>query len=99
MDYARLKKSTLQPADLNSYRPISQLPFAPKLVERAVASHFVHHCDKHRLLPNEHNSSEAIRYMQHAHHIPRRKRHLDRLSCFWQDSLYVTDRRTTLLGR
>jgi len=34
---AQLKKSTLDPADLNSYRPISQLLFASKLVERAVA--------------------------------------------------------------
>jgi len=34
---ARLKKSTLDPADLNSYRSMSQLPFASKLVERAVA--------------------------------------------------------------
>jgi len=48
---ATLKKSTLDPADLNSYRPISQLPFASKLVERAVASRFVHHCDEHGLLP------------------------------------------------
>jgi len=45
---ARLKKSTLDPADLNSYRP---LPFASKLAERAVASRFVHHCDEHGLLP------------------------------------------------
>ena len=48
---ARFKKSTLDPADLNSYRPISQLPFASKLVERAAASRFVHHCDEHGLLP------------------------------------------------
>ena len=48
---ARLKKSTLDPADLNSYRPISQLPFASKLVERSAASRFVHHCDEHGLLP------------------------------------------------
>ena len=47
---ARLKKSTLDPADLSFYRRISQLPFASKLVERAVASRFVHHCDEHGLL-------------------------------------------------
>jgi len=32
----------MDPADLSSYRPISQLPFESKLVERAVASRFVH---------------------------------------------------------
>ena len=48
---ARLKKPQLDPADTNSYRPISQLLFASKLVERAVATRFVRHCTQNRLLP------------------------------------------------
>jgi len=57
---ARLKKSTLDATDLSSYRPISQLPFASKLVERAAASCFVHHSDEHRLLPAR--QSAYLRY-------------------------------------
>jgi len=49
---ARLKKSTLDPADLKFCCPISQIPFASNLVERAAASRFVHHCDEHGLLPD-----------------------------------------------
>jgi len=48
---ARLKKPQLDPADTNSYRPISQLSFASKLVERAVATRFVQHCTQNSLLP------------------------------------------------
>ena len=47
---ARLKKPTLDPADPNSFRPISQLSFVSKLVERAVAVRFVYHCDENGLL-------------------------------------------------
>jgi len=38
---ARLKKPTLDPTDLNSYRPISSLSFISKLIERSVAACFV----------------------------------------------------------
>jgi len=48
---ARLKKPTLDPDDLNSYRPISNLSFVSKFVERAVAGHLVQHCKEHHLLP------------------------------------------------
>ena len=48
---ARLKKPTLDPDDLNSYRPISNLSFVSKFVERAVAGRFVRHCEEHHLLP------------------------------------------------
>ena len=48
---ARLKKPQLDPADTNSYRTISQLSFASKLVERAVATRFVQHCTQNSLLP------------------------------------------------
>ena len=48
---ARLKKPTLDPDDLNSYRPISNLSFVSKFVERAVAGRFVRHCEEHHLHP------------------------------------------------
>ena len=48
---ARLKKQSLNPDDLNSFRPISNLSFISKLVERAVANQFVFHCDANGLLP------------------------------------------------
>ena len=62
---ARLKKPTLDPADPNSFRPISQLSFVSKLVERAVAVRFVNHCDQNGLLPvrqsayRRHHSTET----------------------------------------
>jgi len=62
---ARLKKPTLDPADPNSFRPISQLSFVSKLVERAVAVRFVIHCDQNGLLPvrqsayRRHHSTET----------------------------------------
>jgi len=49
---ARLKKPTLDPSDLNSYRPISNLSFTSKLVERCVAARFVAHCKQNRLFPD-----------------------------------------------
>ena len=47
-----LKKPSLNPDDLNSVRPISNLSFwSSKLVERAVASQFIEHCNTNYLLP------------------------------------------------
>jgi len=46
-----LKKPKLDPDDLNSYRPISNLTFTSKLVERVVAARFMKHVDDHTLLP------------------------------------------------
>ena len=47
----RLKKPTLNPDDLGSYRPISNLSFISKTVERVVAARFTEHADLHHLLP------------------------------------------------
>ena len=47
---AHRKKPTLDPADPNSFRPISELSFVSKLVERAVAVRFVKHCEQNSLL-------------------------------------------------
>ena len=68
---ARLKKSTLDPADVNSYRPISQLSFVSKMVERAIAKRFVQHCDQNSLLPAKqsaylrHHSTETAVLIVH----------------------------------
>ena len=46
----RLKKP-LNPDDLNSYRPISNLNFISKTIERVVAVKFNEHADANNLLP------------------------------------------------
>ena len=68
---ARLKKTTMDPDDLNSYRPISNLSFASKLVERSVAACFVKHCDQIHLFPirqsafRRHHSTETAVLIVH----------------------------------
>ena len=47
-----LKKPTLDVDDLSSYRPISNLSFISKTVERVVAARLLHHVDSHQLLPD-----------------------------------------------
>jgi len=46
---ARLMKNMLSPDYMNSYRPISNLSFKSKLVERPVASRLVGHCESNSL--------------------------------------------------
>ena len=46
-----LKKATLDPDDPASYRPISNLSFASKVVERVVDARLTKHATKHQLLP------------------------------------------------
>lgn len=61
----RLKKSTLDPDDLNSYRPISNLTFLSKVVERVAAVRLRRHVESERLLPDRqsayrpHHSTET----------------------------------------
>src|SRR5664279_3496894 len=63
--FPRLKKSTLDADDVNSYRPISNLSFASKLVERVVASRFTAHAEHNKLFPlrqsayRRHHSTES----------------------------------------
>ena len=47
----RLKKSTLDADDLNSYWPISNLTFLSKTIERVMATRFNEHADANDLLP------------------------------------------------
>ena len=41
-----LKKSTLDPNDVSSYRPISNLPYISKFIERVVVSRLSHHTSR-----------------------------------------------------
>ena len=61
----------MDPGDLNSYRPISNLSFSSKLVERSVAARFVKHCDQKHLFPvrqsafRRHHSTETAVLIVH----------------------------------
>ena len=55
----RLKKPTLDPAELCSYRPISNLSFISKTVERVVAARFSEHIETERLLPSRQSAYRA----------------------------------------
>ena len=46
-----LKKPTLDPSDLASYRPISNLSFISKTLERLVSQRLTNHMDEYTLLP------------------------------------------------
>ena len=46
-----LKKPTLDPDEASSYRPISNLPYLSKLIERVVVSRFAEHSATYSLLP------------------------------------------------
>lgn len=61
-----LKKPNLDPFDLASYRPISNLSFVSKLIERLVMVRLNHHNAAHQLLParqsayKQHHSTETV---------------------------------------
>jgi len=48
----RLKKASLDPADVKSYRPISNLPVLSKTLERLVAHQLIEHLNFWSLLPD-----------------------------------------------
>jgi len=54
-----LKKPTLDPSDLASYRPISNLSFVSKTLERLVSRRLTEHTDKHSLLPSTQSAYRA----------------------------------------
>jgi len=60
-----LKKPSLDADDLNSYRPISNLSFVSKLVERVTPCRFIDHAEQNKLLPvkesayRRHHSTES----------------------------------------
>lgn len=47
----RVKKPGMDPASLSSYRPISNLSFLSKLVERVATARFVRHAEDNKLFP------------------------------------------------
>ena len=47
-----LKKTSLDPESLKNYRPISNLPFLGKVIERVVCSQFMSYVAKNSLLPS-----------------------------------------------
>jgi Reverse transcriptase (RNA-dependent DNA polymerase) len=55
----RLKKPTLNPADLSSYRPISYLSFISKTVERAIAARSSNHVEAKHLVPSSRLAYQA----------------------------------------
>jgi len=50
--HPRLKKPSLDASDLNSYRPISNLSFLSKLMERVVANRYTAHAENNSLFPD-----------------------------------------------
>ena len=54
-----LKKSDLDPDNLGNYRPVSNLPFLGKLIEKCAADQFVAHLEDNNLLPS---SQSAYRH-------------------------------------
>jgi hypothetical protein len=63
--FPRLKNSSLNADDLNSYRQILNLSFVLKLVERVPARRFVDHAEQNKLFPvkqsayRRHHSTES----------------------------------------
>jgi len=61
----RLKKPSLDSNDINSYRPVSNLSFISKLVEKVVATRFTEHAECNNLFPprqsayRRHHSTET----------------------------------------
>ena len=66
-----LKKSNLNPNDLKNYRPISNLSFLSKLIERVIAARLSSHLSSHNLMSKLqsayrkfHSSETALLYVQ-----------------------------------
>ena len=55
-----LKKSTLDPDDVSSYRPISNLPYISKFIERVVVSRLSHHMSTFNLLPAQQSAYRSF---------------------------------------
>ena len=62
----RLKKINLDPEDMNSYRPISNLTFLSKTVERAVAIRFVEHSELDKLMPCHQSANRSFHSKERA---------------------------------
>ena len=63
---ARLKKPSLDPDDLNSFRPISNLMFLSKIVERVDVRQFVRRADDNDLLPPRQSAYRQCHFTESA---------------------------------
>jgi hypothetical protein len=55
-----LKKPGLDMNNLKNYRPVSNLPFASKIIEKVVASRIEDHLDKHKLHDNRQSAYRSF---------------------------------------
>ena len=76
-----LKKPTLDSSDMNSYRPISNLSFLSKMIERLVDFRLVAYADRNSLLPKFQSAYRA----QHSTETA--------LVCLYNDMVGIIDRR------
>ena len=56
----RLKKPSLNPGDVNTYQPISNLSFVLKIVERVIVNRFDEHIKIQHLLPDRKSAYRAM---------------------------------------
>jgi hypothetical protein len=54
-----LKKSTLDPSDISNYRPVSNLSFLSKLLERAISQQLTRYLESESLLPQNQSAYRA----------------------------------------
>lgn len=54
-----LKKPSLDPEDVSNYRPVSNLSFLSKTIERVVSITLAGHLEQHQLLPKRQSASRA----------------------------------------
>ena len=84
--FPRIKKPTLNPEVVNNYRPISNLPYISKLVERVVARRFKSHAEAQGLFPAQQSAYRPFRSTESA------------IICVHNDLVHaIDDRKATLL--
>ena len=59
--HSGIKKSTLDPFDLGNYRPISNLTFVPKLLERVAHEQIIGYTSDNHLLPDNQSAYQKHR--------------------------------------
>ena len=64
-----LKKTTLDPSDLNSFRPISNLSFVSKLLERIIDIRFTQHADQYNLFSPVQSAYRKFHSIETAHDL------------------------------
>ena len=56
-----IKKQSLDPEILNNYRPVTNLSFISKIIEKAIATHIHDHLKNHDIVDNFHSAFNPIR--------------------------------------